>query len=221
MTQPVVASKRMNIGFKAACLKIAEESWSALQGDAQGAGVEPLSNEGFLCIMVPVAASSERQDVPSQADLRPVYLLSTLDTSPIALPYNGSELFRSLVSKLKCVVEENWAVANRQLSQYRSQVLESSGQDPRLLAQLLYDAQVLERIADNHKSLVQDVAILATSLSSLQNDQWRLKIDQSQFTDFTDLTGLQGQIRELEEKSQSIIQLTRFTFLPPQCTYYV
>lgn len=94
----------------------------------------------------------------------------------------------------------------------RSQVLEKSGGDPKLLAQLLHNAQMLERMAENHKLLVQRLKLFWKSLSSVDDKQWKVGyISGSHSTElesqFEAFVQLDHQIRELDEKSQGIIQL--------------
>ncbi len=72
-------------------------------------------NEGFLCILAPQPPKD--QETVYQSKFQPIHLLSTADNSPIVLAKGSEDLVRPLISKLKCVIEENCAVANRQLSE--------------------------------------------------------------------------------------------------------
>ncbi|KAK6199728.1 hypothetical protein LQW54_009916 [Pestalotiopsis sp. IQ-011] len=135
-----------------------------------------------------------------------------MDNSPIALPQNGEHLLRPLISKFHLIVDKNCAVASSQLTKSRSQVLDKSGGDPKLLAQLLHNAQMLERMAENHKILVQRLEMFWKSLSSVHHKQWSVgTISDSHSTElgsqFEAFVQLDRQIRELEDKSQGIIQL--------------
>jgi hypothetical protein len=104
------------IGFKASCFKVSEEHWSNRHNKAQGQ-VKSTFDEGFICILAPFATSSEIQSSSNQQSLRSVYLLSTLDNSPIMNPTNGKELLFPLIAKFRYIVGENCAVASRKLSQ--------------------------------------------------------------------------------------------------------
>lgn len=97
----------------------------------------------------------------------------------------------------------------------RSQVLDKSGGDPKVLAQLLHNAQMLERMAENHKVLVQRLEMFWKSLSSVNHQQWKVEtISDSHSTElgtqFEAFVQLDRHIRELDEKSQGIIQLVSF-----------
>lgn len=108
----------MEIGFRATCFKVTEETWPSTQNHMQIDEDEAMCDEGFICIMAPIPIEpSQGVDRPQRAeDWRPVYLLSTMDNSPIALPQNGEQLLRPLISKFNLIVEENCAVATGQLS---------------------------------------------------------------------------------------------------------
>lgn len=66
-------------------------------------------------------------------------------------------------------------------------------------------------MAENHKILVQDLKLLSLSLSSLQEGPWRLSGESLEEIEeeVKEFSQLSDKIRELEEKSQGIIQLVR------------
>lgn len=108
----------IEIGFRAACFKVTEKNWPHSQINMQIDKDEAMCDEGFLCIITPIPIElpqgTDRQK--HVEDWRPVYLLSTMDNSPIALPHNGVQLLRPLISKFSLIVEENCTVATSQLS---------------------------------------------------------------------------------------------------------
>lgn len=77
-----------------------------------------MCDEGLLCVMapIPIRPSQGVDRHERTEDWRPVYLLSTMDNSPIALPQNGEHLLRPLISKFNLIVEENCTVATSQLT---------------------------------------------------------------------------------------------------------
>ncbi|KAI0165308.1 hypothetical protein GGR52DRAFT_558281 [Hypoxylon sp. FL1284] len=195
----------VEIGFRVTCLKVTHQNWRNLQSD-RGNGTM-FCDEGFLCIQAPHRESPD-QGHTSLSILRPIYLISTANNSPILLATDGEGLLKPLISKIKCLLQENCDVASRQLSESRSQVVQHSGDNPRLLSRLLYDAQILERIAENHKNLVGDLNSLVQSLSAF-HDPWKLSEDSLKkvMTKVNELSQLDRTVHELEEKLQSIIQL--------------
>lgn len=74
-------------------------------------------DEGFLCIMAPSYPSTEFEHPSSQSHMRSVYLLTTLDESPMMNPSDALDLILPLIANFKCIVGENCAIANRQLSE--------------------------------------------------------------------------------------------------------
>jgi hypothetical protein len=100
-------------------LKVTYQSWSILRSDPKLHEGDTARNidEGFLCITAPQSPEPEPNHATPRPFLQPVYLLTTVDDSPIALAGNSEDLLKPLISKVMCVVEENCAVANRQLSE--------------------------------------------------------------------------------------------------------
>lgn len=112
----------MEIGFRAPCYSVSEETWPDLQNNMHN-GDDAMHDEGFLCIIAPIPIVPSRRGNDTQErtdDWRPVYLLSTMDNSPIALPRNGEQLLRPLISKFKLIVDKNCRIASSQLAESAS-----------------------------------------------------------------------------------------------------
>ncbi|RYC61565.1 hypothetical protein CHU98_g4647 [Xylaria longipes] len=197
--------------FTISCLTITDDNWPSQQVLIPETYDYLERVEGFFWVTTVWPSSNFTRDKPIEELLRPFFSVTTCGDTPVVLIQSIEDLITPLIEKFGRTFEENSRQASRQLSNARLEVLRNGGRNEDLLHGLLSDATVIEYMTEKHAHIVRSLTRLIDHVAGLQSGPWKLSENACQDSreKIKSLETHRVALRELVERSQSIIQLVR------------